>query len=149
MPRQSIVESDQWLPSTVQLALPKENCRVSELQESLNTDQTELAVVRSVKYLLSNGQIEEARKLASSLPGSSISARLKRLLAPPVVRSASDDSRPEIGSDFHWLRKKAIQFTGLWVALSNGRLLASAESLKALLDEAQSKHLTVTLYHRC
>jgi len=94
--------------------------------------------------------MEEATKLASTLPSSSeVALRMKKVLAPPVFQSTSQESRSEIQSDFRWLRERAKKFSGRWVALRNGKLLAATENFNDLVDEVRSNQLDVTLYHRC
>jgi len=89
-----------------------------------------------VRQLLAKEHVLTARKLINALPPERISAeplrQLRSLLAEPVVRRRLP-ARASRSADFDWLRHNANAYRGKWVAVANGGLLDSDESLDALL----------------
>ncbi len=60
----------------------------------------------------------------------------QRTLAPPKVVSVEASPAPADRSrEFRWLEKESQALRGQWVALDGDRLLAAAESLKAVLAQ--------------
>ncbi|MCY4636837.1 MAG: DUF5678 domain-containing protein [Acidobacteria bacterium] len=75
-----------------------------------------------------------ARKLVDAIPSDRFPESLRRLrvvLAEPVVRRRLP-ARAKRSGDIDWLRSNARSYSGKWVALADGELIAADESLAAL-----------------
>ncbi|HXU32324.1 MAG TPA: DUF5678 domain-containing protein [Thermoanaerobaculia bacterium] len=58
----------------------------------------------------------------------------RRTLAPPRVLQGKNSATPTDRSrEFQWLENESHAYRGQWVAVEGGRLLAAADSLKAVL----------------
>lgn len=99
------------------------------------------AIYRVVRSLMEREQVFLARKILDALPLGRLAdpaiARLRNLIAAPMTR-ASQKRDTDRASDFDWIRKHAQEYSGQWVALLNGQLLASAVSLRDLLGQVNS-----------
>ncbi len=89
-----------------------------------------------VRQLLAKERVLAARKLVAAVPSDDrVDEPLRRLrvvLAEPVVRRRFPAPVKRPGDDFDWLRRNAGRYSGKWVALADGELLAADESLAAL-----------------
>ncbi|MEZ4526493.1 MAG: hypothetical protein R2941_11295 [Desulfobacterales bacterium] len=87
------------------------------------------SVLASVKNLLENGNVAEARKMLSLLsPGSSGRADYwHKVLAAPNVMSGKKATGGNVKEDILWIQNNADSYKGKWVALKNGVLLGSHE----------------------
>ena len=86
------------------------------------------------RQLLARDQILAARKLVDAIPSARFPESLRRLrvvLAEPVVRRRLP-ARAKRSGDIDWLRGNARSYSGKWVALADGELIAADESLAAL-----------------
>lgn len=105
-----------------------------------------------VRQLLAKEHILTARKLINALPPERLSAeplrQLRTLLAEPVVRRRLP-ARASRSADLDWLRNNANVYRGKWVAVANGSLLDSDESLDDLLRRLrQNSPGTTPFLHR-
>jgi len=88
-----------------------------------------------VRDLVAHDRILAARKLIDALPANQVSnavlRRWRGVLAEPVVRRKMSEGTVRT-RDFQWLRENSGPYTGTWVALADGELLAADESLTEL-----------------
>ena len=93
------------------------------------------AFIESVaRQLLAGDHVLAARKLVDGITSDHVTESLRRLrvvLAEPVVRRRVP-ALAKHSEDIDWLRKNAYSYSGKWVALADGKLLAADESLSAL-----------------
>ncbi|HBL25974.1 MAG TPA: hypothetical protein DD490_03975 [Acidobacteria bacterium] len=94
-------------------------------------DQTNIE--QQIRSLLAEGQIWEAQELLKSagdrVPADSM---FREALGPSRVRK-SPVKGIDRSAEFHWLRTKAAEYEGKWVALVGENLVASSDTLKELL----------------
>ncbi len=86
------------------------------------------------RQLLAGDHVLAARKLVDGITSDHVTESLRRLrvvLAEPVVRRRLP-APAKHSEDIEWLRKNAYSYSGKWVALADGKLLAADESLSAL-----------------
>ena len=87
------------------------------------------------RQLLASDHARAARKLLDGMPSDHVAneqlRRLRMVLAAPVVlrKLPAQGNR---SADIDWLRKNARNYSGKWVALTNGHLLAADKSLATL-----------------
>jgi hypothetical protein len=90
----------------------------------------------AIDLALSRDRAELAVKLAQLgkrlFPHHERIQRAARVLAPPSVRVTRLPRAKGLAASRAWLREQASQYKGQWVAVREGRLLATAESLEAL-----------------
>lgn len=123
------------LPSYVQSARRRvgQSPVPSDAQERTSLETT----YRVVLSLMEREQISLARKTLDALPLGRLDDpmifRLRKMLAVPTSKTSQkrDIDRTQ---DYKWIRNYAQDYRGKWVALDNGRLLATASSLRELLD---------------
>ena len=105
------------------------------LSRELGARRTSVAIETMVRQLLARERVLAARKLVAAVPSDYIAneplRRLRVVLAEPVVRRRLP-SRTKLFRDIDWLRKNATRYSGKWVALADGELLAADESLASL-----------------
>ena len=92
-----------------------------------------------VKALLNQGKIEKAAQLSQSLPRGAQLREIASVLAPPKFRFSKRQEKANPALDYNWLRENYQDFCGQWVALKNGQLQRSADSLRELVS-GLSKH---------
>lgn len=90
---------------------------------------------RAIQWALTAGAHLAARALATTgaaqFPDNAELQKAARILAPPkLLRRLPAD--PTIRANHEWLRNHRMDYHGQWVALRNGQLLASGDSLQAL-----------------
>ena len=93
-----------------------------------------VSIESMARQLLARDQILAARKLVDAIPSDRFSESLRRLrvvLAEPVVRRRLP-ARAKRSGDIDWLRRNARSYSGKWVAMADGELIAADESLAAL-----------------
>jgi hypothetical protein len=108
--------------------------------------------VMAVRGLIEAERITAARHMLAAAPayilGDPLVARLRSVLAPPVVRRAQkrDVDRTR---EYDWLRAQGCEYRGRWVALVGGNLLASAPTLRELQEQLRTMDLSnPPLLHR-
>jgi hypothetical protein len=109
-------------------------CISQKAEHSSPEAEEKLTLEEQVKKLVENGDIPEARNLLAAIP-SGISQELdnwRRLLAPPKARAEKSASGGDTRKDIAWLENNAAEYRGKWVALKDGELLGSHESLLEL-----------------
>ena len=62
-------------------------------------------------------------------------AKLHRVLAPPTTTTLRAATRPDTHSNLNWLTSNQEAYHGQWVALDDGRLLATAGSIGDLIAQ--------------
>ena len=101
--------------------------------------QLPTAFLSAIRSALSTGDTLTARAIAADAhrlyPDDPDLARYWRVLAPPVATAVTRPSRPDIRADFDWLRTHHNEYAGRWVALKDGQLLATAESVDGLFAQ--------------
>jgi len=108
---------------------------------------TGLAQVHSFPYameirrLIEKDHVAAARRLLQvALSQSSLDPKIsywQMILAPPVVRK-SDVRDIDRDLDYRWIDEKSKAYSGQWVALFSGELLAHGENLKELMAELKT-----------
>lgn len=110
------------------------DCRQG-LSRDLGSRPTIAELETMVRQLLTKERVLAARKLVAAVPSDRrVDEPLRRLrvvLAEPVVRRTFPAPGKRSG-DIDWLRRNAGSYTGKWVALADGELLAADESLAVL-----------------
>jgi len=104
-------------------------------QQSAFGDVPYLALVRS---LVEGDKIEAARKLLAvalrRAPAARELLKVADVLAPARVESVSRTDR-ERSQEYSWLKRNAAAYAGRWVAVDGEQLVASASTLKELLEQ--------------
>lgn len=106
----------------------------SSLSQGLASRLSSVSIESMARQLLARDQILAARKLVDAIPSDRFPESLRRLrvvLAEPVVRRRLP-ARAKRSGDIDWLRRNARSYSGKWVALADGELIAADESLAAL-----------------
>ncbi len=108
--------------------------------------------VMAVRELIETERITAARHILAAAPayilGDPLVARLRSVLAPPVVRRMQkrDVDRTR---EYDWLRAHGREYRGRWVALVGSNLLASAPTLRELQEQLRTTDLSnPPLLHR-
>ena len=118
-------------------------CMPTPFQDSWRRSQA-VAVESMVRQLLARHRILAARKLVQAVPAEQAVdeplRRLRMVLAEPVVRRRIPAHLRRSG-DIAWLRRNAGNYTGKWVALVDGTLLAAEDSLSALRRSLRERAL--------
>ncbi len=100
--------------------------------------------VEAIRFLLAEGKAGPARRTAAEgaarFPEHSGLAKTNRVLNPTRIVSGAADA-PDRKQEFAWLREHATQYHGSWVALLKDQLLASGETLEAVLQEIRARGL--------
>jgi len=96
-----------------------------------------------IRDAVEHGDFRLARDLVAralmSRPDDPDLRRWERVVAPAVVR-ISTIRGVDRGRDLEWLRAHASEYSGRWVAVDGGALLAEAPSLAEVLDRVRSSH---------
>ena len=77
----------------------------------------------------------EAEAGLSEYPKSSVLRKYTELLSPPIVIENELTTTEGIDLNNEWIEEHGDRYSGNWIALSDGHLLASSESLNSLLVE--------------
>lgn len=64
--------------------------------------------------------------------------KMSRLLGPPRVLKTDLPPIQSLKANREWIRSHAVEYRGQWVALQEGRLIASASSVRELKAQAES-----------
>jgi hypothetical protein len=108
-----------------------------------NALQVQMPIVGLVRGLLEQDKVLAARKLLSLASASEDAetraeiARLRRVLAPPIVSRTSVADRDR-SREHAWLSRHASEYRGRWVAIDGDELIAHAASLKELRQAISS-----------
>ena len=105
-----------------------------KLSQVLASRLSSVSIESLARQLLARDQVLAARKLVATIPSEYVPASLRRLrvaLAEPVVRRRLP-ARARHSGDIDWLRRNARSYSGKWVALADGELIAADRSLAAL-----------------
>jgi hypothetical protein len=98
-----------------------------------------------VRDLIERDKIRTARELLSGLPLDYLSdplvLRLLKTLAPPIAKQSKklDIDRQK---DYAWLRDHGREYTGHWLALDDGRLVAKAATLRDIRAKVKALRLS-------
>jgi Family of unknown function (DUF5678) len=92
-------------------------------------------VEQQIRLLVEEGQIREAQELLKSA-GDRVPAgsKMRKILGPSRVRKSAVKG-VDRSAEFHWLKTKAQEYPGKWVALVGESLVASSDTLKELLAQ--------------
>ena len=94
---------------------------------------------QAVRWALEAGAYRAATLLATEgaerFPRHAELAKMARILAPPKVIRSDLPPDPSIAADMDWLRAHYNEYRGQWIALRNGQLLGTANSLRELADK--------------
>lgn len=82
-----------------------------------------------VARLLEAGAVAKARRLLTDAPDLPV---WREVLEPPRTRSRPATGRGDFPANTRWVEENRDQYRGMWVALRDGRLLASDLSRRAL-----------------
>lgn len=97
-----------------------------------------LPYVNLILDLIEREQIVAARRMLDAAPPTMVSdrrvGRLRRVLAEPSI-SVSTKRDVDRRREYQWIRDNKQRYQGQWVALDEGLLLASAGSLRQLLEQ--------------
>ncbi len=109
--------------------------RRSALSQDFELGSSAAAIVTTIRELLAQDRVLAARKLIDAFPSNQVGdaalRHLRLVLAEPVVRRRMPGGTVRT-ADFRWLRENAGNYTGKWVALADGTLLAADRSLTDL-----------------
>lgn len=101
------------------------------------------AVMRAVRLAITADAPLVARKLATEgahrHPEHAELQKAARILAPPRVIRSDLPPNPGMAHNVRWLKEQGASYRGSWVALREGQLLATADSLQALIERV-GKH---------
>lgn len=98
-------------------------------------------IEQQIRDLLAEGRIWEAQELLKSAGGDQapVDPKLREVLAPPRIRK-SPVKGVDRSAEFHWLKTRAADYPGKWVALVGDDLVASSDTLKELLARLAGRH---------
>lgn len=105
-----------------------------KLSQVLASRLSSVSIESMARQLLARDHVLAARKLVDAIPSDRVPESLRRLrvvLAKPVVRRRLP-ARAKRSGDIDWLRRNARSYSGKWVALADGKLIAADESLAAV-----------------
>jgi hypothetical protein len=71
-------------------------------------------------------------------PQNSNLQKMNRLLGPPRVLKTNLPPIPSLKANTEWIHTHAVEYRGQWVALQEGRLIASASRVRELKAQAES-----------
>jgi hypothetical protein len=117
------------LPETLQDEIAR------ELLIDIETEaRWEKRISGHVKQLVENSRIEDARDVLSGIqPGTSAALdNWLRVLSEPTAKVEKSATGGQIRKDALWLQNNSEKYKGKWIALKNGTLLGSHESLVEL-----------------
>jgi hypothetical protein len=101
------------------------------------------ALMRAVRLAITADAPLVARKLATEgaqrHPEHAELQKAARVLAPPKVIRSDLPPNPGMAHNVRWLKEQGAPYRGSWVALREGQLLATADSLQALIERV-GKH---------
>lgn len=126
-----------WLGRRPQRVLPTAVDEDERIRENLT-----YLVVRD---LIERDKIGTARELLSGLPLDYLSdplvLRLLKTLAPPIAKQSKkqDIDRQK---DYAWLHDHGREYTGQWLALEDGRLVAVAATLRDIRAKVKALRLS-------
>jgi hypothetical protein len=108
-------------------------------------------ILMTIDLALTVGAYLAARKLAmegiQKFPNHAELKKMSTLLAPPEVTVSNRKPDPGIRVNRDWLKNNRAKYIGSWVALKNGELLNSANSVDELIaeiGEIKNKNILVT-----
>ena len=105
------------------------------ISQHLGSRSSVVVIESMVRQFLAEDRVLAARKLLGAVStGHAVDESLRRLgivLAEPVIRRRLP-AKVKRFSDIDWLRGNASRYSGKWVALADGTLLAADESLANL-----------------
>lgn len=120
-------------------------------QEILWEQRSAEDILITIDLALAVGAYLIARRLASigsqKFPNHSELKKMSALLATPKVTVSKRAPDPGIRANRDWLKNNRAEFIGSWVALRNGELLHSADSVDELIaeiGEIKNKNILIT-----
>jgi hypothetical protein len=114
------------LPETLQDEIAKELLADIEAGSHIRWER----MSERVKKLVENGQVDDARKVLSTIqPGVSTTLdKWQNALAEPKAILDKPAAKTNIKEDARWLHNNSEKYSGKWIALKNGKLLGTHES---------------------
>jgi hypothetical protein len=96
------------------------------------------AFVRGVRLALKVGAHIIARKLAlegaERFPEHAELKKMAHILGPPKVTVSNRPPEPVVGDNMAWLTAHWEEYKGQWVALRDGKVLATADSFEGVIE---------------
>jgi hypothetical protein len=90
-----------------------------------------------IRDLIEKDQVAAARRLVEEAlresPSDPELSQWQKLLAPPIVRTSAVTDVADRELDYRWIDEQSKAYSGQWVALLSGELIAHAPTLKELL----------------
>jgi len=103
------------------------------------SQRTAEAFTRAIQWALAAGAHYAARTLAATAaqqhPKSTELQKYNRILSPPKTLQSNLPPDASIRTNHEWLRTNREQYSGRWVALHSGQLVAAANSLQELTEQ--------------
>ena len=99
------------------------------------TSEVESAVAEAIRNCLSVGNIGKAARIEAATRDRNSQGpymqEMRRFFGPATLVSL-DEPRTDLNSNWQWLKTHAQEYTGLWVAVSYGQLVAAEPTLARL-----------------
>ena len=109
------------------------------LKDVVWQDRSLTDFVRAIRLALEAGAHLAAHQISiegmKHHPDSAEIQRYAHLLAPPKVTSVDAPPNPNQGANLNWLKVNADEYRGKWVAIKDGKLLASADAYQELVGK--------------
>ena len=95
-------------------------------------------LLRGVRLAIAAGAPLVARRLATEgatrYPEHAELQKAARILAPPKLIRSDLPCEPGMAKNAQWLKKERTHYRGKWVAVRNGQLLGTADTLHILVE---------------
>ena len=99
--------------------------------------------IHAIQTALENSDRETAQQLSNQAvkhyPKHEELLKYAHILAPPKVTVDKHPSNRDTEVNQNWVQQNRIQYRGQWVALRNGQLLTSANSIHELIEQLSDK----------
>ncbi len=111
-----------------------------------NPGHEAFVLLARTKKLLNEQRIQDARSTlehgARLYPKDMGIARLLRAISPGQTTRVKSTAMANRNREIAWIRKHGIHYRGQWVAIRNDELLASAKTLRSVLEKLKQRELT-------
>ncbi len=95
--------------------------------------------ILAIRQALSAGAFLMARRIAEQglqrYPDNIGLKKFVRLLAPPKIVKRPESPKSLVKANQNWIKTQSQNFQGMWVALKDGELLATASTIKELINQ--------------
>ena len=113
----------------------------------LNQDEEPGAIVKRIRQLLGEGQLQDARSLVNqalqTYPNEPELLRIQRLITPGRVTSMAD-CYPDRKTEFNWIACNRVKHRGKWVALIGEQVIAMEDDAEALMQALKHQDLSTS-----